>query len=100
MAGIRRQDFIAAAGSTAVAWPIAARAQKRTALIGLLGSGSAQSSGIFVDSLRGGTRLCPQLITLRQTNSCLMVPGMKSAGGVSRYSCKASQAQMPPYGLR
>ena len=53
MFSMRRREFISLLGGTA-AWPFAARAQKGTALIGLLGSGSAHSSGIFVDSLKDG----------------------------------------------
>ena len=51
---MRRREFITLVGGAAATWPLAAAAQKRTALIGLLGSGSAQSSGIFVDSLKEG----------------------------------------------
>ena len=51
---MNRREFITLLGGAVAAWPVAVRAQKRTALIGLLGSGSAQSSGIFVDSLREG----------------------------------------------
>ncbi|MEH2568193.1 ABC transporter substrate-binding protein [Bradyrhizobium sp. AZCC 2289] len=50
---MRRRQFIGLAGIAAV-WPLAARAQKGTALIGWLGSGSAQSSGIFVESFKRG----------------------------------------------
>jgi putative tryptophan/tyrosine transport system substrate-binding protein len=51
---MRRREFISVVGGAAATWPLAAAAQKRTALIGLLGSDSAQSSGIFVDSLKEG----------------------------------------------
>ena len=51
---MKRREFIIAVGGAAMDWPIDARAQKRAALIGWLGSGSAQSSGIFVESLKQG----------------------------------------------
>ena len=53
MFDMRRREFITLLGGAA-ACPLAAGAQKGTALIGLLGSGSAHSSGIFVDSLKEG----------------------------------------------
>jgi putative tryptophan/tyrosine transport system substrate-binding protein len=58
MAGIRRRDFIAAAGSTAVAWPLAARAQQPAKLptIGYFGTATASVMGpwtaTFVQRLR------------------------------------------------
>jgi putative ABC transport system substrate-binding protein len=51
---MKRREFITLLGGAALAGPLPATAQKRTALIGLLGSGSAQSSSIFVDSLKEG----------------------------------------------
>jgi putative ABC transport system substrate-binding protein len=51
---MKRRAFIAGLGGAALATMLPAAAQKRTAVIGLLGSGSAQSSGIFVDSLKEG----------------------------------------------
>ncbi len=51
---MKRREFITLLGGAALAGPLPAAVQKKTALIGLLGSGSAQSSGIFVDSLKEG----------------------------------------------
>jgi putative ABC transport system substrate-binding protein len=51
---MNRREFITLLGGAALAGPLPTTAQKRMALIGLLGSGSAQSSGIFVDSLKEG----------------------------------------------
>src|ERR1700748_3797864 len=50
---MKRREFLAIV-SVAATWSFAARAQKRPALIGWLGSGSAQSSAIFVESFKQG----------------------------------------------
>ena len=50
---MRRREFIAFLGSAAV-WPRVARAQFKPAIIGVLGSGSAQSSAFLIDALKKG----------------------------------------------
>ena len=55
MAGIRRRDVIAAAGSTAVAWPLAAGAQQAAMpVIGFLSPGSPEAHARFVAGFRKG----------------------------------------------
>src|SRR5215510_11207818 len=51
---MRRREFIAVLGGTA-AWPLAARAQQRGALVvGLLGGASAQAYAAYVTAIRLG----------------------------------------------
>jgi putative tryptophan/tyrosine transport system substrate-binding protein len=50
---IRRREFITLLGGAA-ACPLAARAQSKPALIGMLGSGFAETSAIFVDAFKQG----------------------------------------------
>ena len=57
MAGIRRRDFIAAAGSTAVAWPLGASAQQPAMpVIGFLELQSPQGWGIYSTAFREGLK--------------------------------------------
>ena len=53
---MRRREFIAALGGTALVGPIAARATDRPVRIALLGSGAAQTSAPFVEALKEGLR--------------------------------------------
>ena len=48
-----RREFITLLG-TAAAWPRVARGQFRPAIIGVLGSGSAQSSAFLIDAIKEG----------------------------------------------
>jgi len=54
MVDTRRREFIALLGGAAAAWPRMARAQSKPAIIGVLGSGSAQSSAFLIDAFKGG----------------------------------------------
>ena len=49
-----RRVFIALLGGAAAAWPLAASAEQRTPVIGLLSSRSAQDSVHLVDGWRRG----------------------------------------------
>ena len=50
---LKRREFITLLGSAAV-WPRVARGQFKPAIIGVLGSGSAQSSAFLIDALKEG----------------------------------------------
>jgi putative tryptophan/tyrosine transport system substrate-binding protein len=50
---LKRREFITLLGSAA-AWPRVARGQFKPAIIGVLGSGSAQSSAFLIGALKGG----------------------------------------------
>jgi putative ABC transport system substrate-binding protein len=50
---MRRREFITVVGGMA-AWPRAARGQFKPAIIGVLGSGSTQSSAFLIDALKEG----------------------------------------------
>lgn len=53
---MKRREFIGIITGMATAWPFAARAQQAAARIALLGSGSAATSGVFVDAFKEGLR--------------------------------------------
>jgi putative ABC transport system substrate-binding protein len=52
---MKRREFVTLAGGAA-AWPLAARAQSKPAVVGVLGSGFAPSSAILIDSFKQGMR--------------------------------------------
>jgi putative ABC transport system substrate-binding protein len=51
---MRRRDLIAILGGVAAAWPLAARAQEGTVLIGFLSTGSSNACEDFLASFRKG----------------------------------------------
>ena len=55
---MRRREFVALLGSTAITWPLAARAQQAAKVprIGLLSFGSAAASASRLEALRAGLR--------------------------------------------
>jgi putative tryptophan/tyrosine transport system substrate-binding protein len=53
IAAMKRREFVALLGGAA-AWPLGARGQFKPAIIGVLGSGSAQSSAFLIDALKEG----------------------------------------------
>src|SRR5262249_14912889 len=53
---MRRRDFITLLGGVAAVWPWVARGQFKPALIGVLGSGSAQSSAFLIGALKEGMK--------------------------------------------
>ena len=55
---MKRRQFVLAAAMTPAAWPLAGRAQSKSALprIGYLNIGSAGVNGVFLDALRDGLR--------------------------------------------
>ena len=54
VSAMKRREFISLLGGAAAAWPRVARAQSKPAIIGVLGGGSAQSSGFLIDALKEG----------------------------------------------
>jgi ABC-type uncharacterized transport system substrate-binding protein len=53
-AKMRRREFIALLVGAAIAWPRVVRGQFKPAIIGVLGSGSPQSSAFLIDALKEG----------------------------------------------
>jgi putative tryptophan/tyrosine transport system substrate-binding protein len=53
---MKRRDFIAFLGSSAVAWPLAARAQQSLPVVGFLSSRSPEESAHLVEAFRGGLK--------------------------------------------
>jgi putative tryptophan/tyrosine transport system substrate-binding protein len=51
---MKRRQFIAGMGSTAAAWPLAARAQPTLPVVGVLYGGTAQPDGYGMAALRKG----------------------------------------------
>ena len=52
--GMKRREFIALICGAAAAWPLAARAQQRVPVVGLLGTGSPQSDAFRLAAVRQG----------------------------------------------
>jgi len=53
---MRRRDFIKAIGVAAATWPVAARAQQKSASIGFLVAGAADTSAPLVEAFKQGLR--------------------------------------------
>jgi putative tryptophan/tyrosine transport system substrate-binding protein len=51
---MKRREFITLIGGAAAAWPLAARAQRPTSVVGVLVLGSPQLDAGFTDNLRTG----------------------------------------------
>ena len=51
---MKRREFIVFLGGAAVAWPHAARGQKKLAVIGFLGAGAAETSVHLIEAIKQG----------------------------------------------
>lgn len=53
---MQRRQFIKLLGGAAVAWPLTARAQQKSASIGFLGAGAAETSTHLIEAIKQGLR--------------------------------------------
>ena len=97
MAGMRRRDFIAAAGSTAVAWPLAAHAQQAAMpVIGFCPAPRPADIRIF---LSRSARALPSSALVKVVISLSNIAGRRVDSIDCRRSLPISFSEMQPLSL-